>query len=85
MCIRDSPEVALRDAREAVAIAESVDDLLTLGDALSALGRVLIARGAREEAIGVLERAVEVYRAKGVVPAVASVGDLLATVTSSSR
>ncbi len=77
-------DLAVRHAREAVAIAEPVDDRVALGDALSTLGSVLLAHSDRTEAVGVLERAIAVYEAKGVVPAMASARSRLSAATAAT-
>ncbi len=79
-----APDLAMRHAVEAVDIAERVDDLLALGDALSTLGAVRLAHGDRLEGVAALERAVTAYEAKGVVPAAASVRSRLWAATSAT-
>ncbi len=58
---------AERFAREAVDVAEPGDTVVLHADALSCLGEVLLAARSPSEAVPVLERAVELYEAKGDV------------------
>ncbi|KAA1418569.1 AAA family ATPase [Nocardioides humilatus] len=76
------PVVGVARARDAVEVAEVGDDILALGDSLSVLGRALLATGGRHEAVSTFERALAVYEAKGVVPAVAATRELLAQMSA---
>ena len=58
---------AERFAREAVEVAEPGDTVILHADALSCLGEVLLAARSPSEAVPMLERAVELYEAKGDV------------------
>jgi hypothetical protein len=60
---------AERLARDAVALAEATDSLTLHGDALMSLAEVLRASGGDGEAVASLERALELYAAKGNVAA----------------
>ena len=74
----ESPASALTLAREAVALAETMESPNLLGDALSDLAVVLrIAGDAQADAVA--RRAIEVYDRKGNVPAARRVADALAT------
>ena len=74
----ESPASALALAREAVALAETMESPNLLGDALSDLAVVLRVAG-DAEADAVARRAIEVYERKGNVPAARRVADALAT------
>ncbi|MGH2805839.1 MAG: ATP-binding protein [Actinomycetota bacterium] len=55
-------------ARETVQIAEKTDDVLARGDAATALAEVLVIAGRPAEAVPLLEHAIKVYEAKGILP-----------------
>jgi tetratricopeptide (TPR) repeat protein len=73
-----SPATALVLAREAVALAETMESPNLLGDALSDLAVVLRTAG-DADADAIASRALEVYERKGNVPAARRVADALAT------
>ena len=64
-------------ARESVSLLRSTDAPVMQADVLIHLALVLRDRGQLEEARGVLEEARDLYRAKGVVPSEAKIGELL--------
>jgi tetratricopeptide (TPR) repeat protein len=55
-------------ARETIAIAEKTDDVLARGDAATALAEVLMLAGRGAEAVPLVEHAIKVYEAKGILP-----------------
>src|SRR5207248_1934788 len=59
-------------AREAVALAEETDFLVTHGDALADLAQVLRAAGRPEEAVPILRAALALYEQKGSIVSVAA-------------
>jgi hypothetical protein len=67
---RGEHDAACRLAREAVAIVEPTDMSVARGDALADLAEVLELGGDTAGAAVALERALEEYDRKGVVPAV---------------
>jgi tetratricopeptide (TPR) repeat protein len=71
LAARGDPTPAVAEAREAVALAETTDDVNMRADALVDLAEVLRRSGAPEDAKEPLDRATELYRAKGNVAAIA--------------
>ncbi len=70
-------DLALAYAREAVALAETTDDLNLHGDALMDLAEVLSVGGRTSEAISALEAALELYERKGNVVSAAHTTETL--------
>jgi tetratricopeptide (TPR) repeat protein len=66
---------AERLAREAVLLTADTDALNLRADALVALADVLRAREREDEAVAAVAEAVELYRRKGNVAALATIGD----------
>ena len=70
---RGQHEEAERMAREAVAIAEGTDALIWQGDALCDLAEVLRSAGRLQEAVTILEQALERYERKRNLPMAAQI------------
>jgi len=70
---RGQHEEAERMAREAVAIAEGTDALIRQGDALCDLAEVLRSAGRLQEAVTILEQALERYERKRNLPMAAQI------------
>ena len=68
--------------REAVAIAEKTDWLWLLADALMDRAEVNLAAGEPRQAVNAVERALELYERKGIVPSAARASALLETLTT---
>ena len=62
---RGEQQEAERLAREAVAIAETTDDISGQGDVYADLAEVLVLGGKHDEAIAALEQALARYERKG--------------------
>jgi tetratricopeptide (TPR) repeat protein len=75
---RGDAKAAERLARESVAIWAERDDLLWHGYALMDLAEVLRLAGRDNEAVPVVEEAVELFKRKGIVPTAAAARSLLA-------
>src|SRR5213594_3762978 len=79
---RGDPAGAEALARESVAIWAERDNLLWHGYALMDLAEVLQLAGRAEEAVSVVEQAVELFERKGIVPAADSARSLLVELAS---
>ena len=80
---RGDQQEAERLAREAVAIAETTDDISGQGDVYADLAEVLELGGKHNEAIAALEHALARYQRKGNVVSAASTRERLAALTPS--
>jgi tetratricopeptide (TPR) repeat protein len=75
---RSEQSKARQLAGEAIAVAETTDSLVTQADVHLGLAEVLELGGSREEAVGELERALELFERKGHVTGTAKARERLA-------
>jgi tetratricopeptide (TPR) repeat protein len=85
LAVKRMHDDAEETAREAVALAETTDDLFTLGQAYEALAEVLLLANRREEAIAALQAAAEASERKGNLVTAENARGLLDSLRRSPR